>query len=78
MGLQLSLRSAILWDSILSHVDSREEVRMEDHENHFTLYAFDLHMLTWLEEVTSCGDHGLVRRVFGNLPPFLLGIILDP
>lgn len=26
---------------------------MEDHGNHFTLYAFDLHMLTWLEEVTS-------------------------
>ena len=38
---------------------------MESHGNHFSLDAFDLHMVTWLEEATSCGDQDLVRRMLG-------------
>lgn len=40
---------------------------MESHGNHFSLDAFDLHMVTWLEEATSCGDQDLVRRMPVNL-----------
>lgn len=49
---------------------------MEDHSNHLSLHAFGLHMVTWLEEVTSCGDQCLVGRVSGNLSLFLLGVYL--